>query len=90
MDWKIMLATFSTIFIAELGDKTQIATMIVAAKSRSPFSVILGSLCAFLLSTLIAVSLGHVLGEFLPERLIKTISGIAFLILGILIITGKI
>jgi len=61
MDWKIMLATFATIFIAELGDKTQIATMIVSAKSRAPFSVILGSLLAFGLSTIIAVGVGHVL-----------------------------
>lgn len=58
MDLKIMLTTFSMIFLAELGDKTQLAILSFAIKTKSPFSVLLGAGGALLLATVLAIAFG--------------------------------
>ena len=75
MDLKIMLTTFSMIFLAELGDKTQLAILSFAIKTKSPFSVLLGAGGALLLATILAVFFGGVLLKFIPESYIRYISG---------------
>jgi Ca2+/H+ antiporter, TMEM165/GDT1 family len=89
MDWKIFFATFGTIFLAELGDKTQLASLFLAAKSGAWVSVCLGSVLAFALVTLLTVIIGAVAGNMLKPELIKYGTATLFIIIGVLMLTGK-
>ena len=81
---KLIVSTFVMIFLAELGDKTQISTFALASNSRSMLSVFLGASGALVLTTLIAVVLGGVIGRFVPEKLIKIVSAAVFIGFGVL------
>jgi putative Ca2+/H+ antiporter (TMEM165/GDT1 family) len=89
MDFKIILTTFSMIFLAELGDKTQLAILSFAVKTKSPLSVLIGAGGALLLATLLAVVFGGVLLKFLPENYIRYFSGGLFVLFGGLILLGR-
>ena len=89
MDWKILIATFSTIFLAELGDKTQIAAIIMTSKTNKPLTVFIGSMIAFAVITIIGVAFGGVITKVIPIYFIKALSAVAFITVGILILTGK-
>ena len=89
MDWKVFWVTFGTIFLAEMGDKTQLAAMTMAAETRLPLSVFLGAGAALCLVTLLGVALGGYLTHWLPEGLLKKIAGASFMIIGGLILWGK-
>ena len=78
----MFLSTFGLIFLAELGDKTQIATLIRAAESKERVSVFLGSAGALITASLLAVVLGHELHRFLPQNYIKIGGGVLFIIFG--------
>lgn len=82
MFWESFLITFSLVFLAELGDKTQLTTMLMAAQKGSFYGVFLGSASALLLSSLIAVILGDLLTKLLPPAVIRMGAGIGFLIIG--------
>jgi len=86
MDLRIFFSTFLLIFLAELGDKTQLAAMASAAGGKSMIAVFLGASSALVLSTLIAVLFGSVLMRYIPDYYIKLLAGILFLIFGILLI----
>lgn len=90
MDWKILLSTFITIFLAELGDKTQLASILMTSKTNKPVLVFLGTMLAFAVVTVIGVAAGTIITKFLPIYFIKTGAAIAFIIIGILILFGKI
>jgi putative Ca2+/H+ antiporter (TMEM165/GDT1 family) len=81
---RLIFSTFVMIFLAELGDKTQISTFALATNSRSMLSVFLGASGALVLTTLIAVVLGGVIGRFVPEKLIKIVSAAVFIGFGVL------
>jgi putative Ca2+/H+ antiporter (TMEM165/GDT1 family) len=81
---KLIASTFVMIFLAELGDKTQISTFALASNARSMLSVFIGAAGALLLTTLIAVVLGGVIGRFVPARIIKFVSAGVFLAFGVL------
>jgi putative Ca2+/H+ antiporter (TMEM165/GDT1 family) len=67
IDWKVFAATFGTVFLAELGDKTQIATFgAAAARQSAPWSVFLGSAAALVACSAIAVAAGTALGRVIP------------------------
>ena len=83
MDFQIFLTTFGMVFLAELGDKTQLATFCLAADCDPKLSVFLGAAIALVLSTLIAVVFGSLLSKYLPEHYIKVAAGIFFVIVGI-------
>jgi len=90
MNWKVFFTTFGLVFLAELGDKTQLASLNLAAKSKMPFSVFLGSTVAYILVTLITVIIGDKVSNFLAPEYIKYGSAFVFILIGIFIITGKI
>ena len=83
MDFKVMLTTFAMIFLAELGDKTQLATLSFAAESKSHLSVFVGAACALVLTSLLAVLFGSVLARWIPATVIKLGAGGLFLVLGL-------
>lgn len=75
---------FVTVFLAELGDKTQLATLLFAADPRlSRVSVFVASAGALVLSSLIAVLVGSQVHAFIAPRALKLIAGVGFLIIGI-------
>jgi len=77
--WSIFLV----VFLAELGDKTQLATLLFAADGQSsPWGVFLAASGALVLSTLIAVLVGGQLSAYIPPRLLKFTAGIGFLVIG--------
>lgn len=83
MDFKVLLTTFGLIFLAELGDKTQLATFAFAAESKSRLAVFLGSACALLLTSLLAVVFGSTISRLIPPNYIKLGAGALFVLLGL-------
>lgn len=82
MDWRILGSTFLLIFLAELGDKTQLAALASAAGSRSTWSVFIGAAVALVCSTLLAVALGSAFAAYVPARAVHAAAGAMFLIFG--------
>jgi len=83
VDFKVFFTTFAMIFLAELGDKTQLATLSFAADSKSRIAVFLGSAVALVLSSLLAVLVGTGLNRVMPANYIKTGAGVLFILLGV-------
>ena len=87
MSWKLFLSTFILIFLAELGDKTQLAAMARTASSGgAKWTVFVAASSALVLSTLVAVLFGHVLTRFFPEKTLKLAAGGLFILFGMLIL----
>ncbi len=89
MDWKVLLSTFASIFLAELGDKTQLATLSLAAGSTARWSVFVGSAVALVATSAIAVLAGDVVAHWISPVWMKRLAGIAFLVLGALFLYGS-
>lgn len=89
LKWTAFWTTFGTLFLAEMGDKTQLAAITLAAQTRSPLSVFLGAALALALVSLIGVAVGTALGKYLPEDLLKKLAASAFIIVGVLMFWGK-
>jgi putative Ca2+/H+ antiporter (TMEM165/GDT1 family) len=83
MDLKVLFTTFGMIFLAELGDKTQLATFFFAAESKSRLAVFLGSAGALVLTSLLAVVLGSGVSRLVPANYIKVGAGALFILLGL-------
>ncbi|MFH0911099.1 MAG: TMEM165/GDT1 family protein [Planctomycetota bacterium] len=83
MEWKLFLSTFVLIFLAELGDKTQLAAMASAAGSRAPGTIFAGASAALVLSTLLAVLLGSAFERVIPRNVIQAMAGAIFILFGI-------
>lgn len=89
MNWRVLWATFGLVFLAELGDKTQLTTMALAAESKSPGSVFVGAATALVLASLIGVLLGGVISRFVPAHVIRGGAGALFIVIGILLVSGR-
>jgi Ca2+/H+ antiporter, TMEM165/GDT1 family len=79
--WGVWLSTFVTIFLAEMGDKTQLATMLMAAQSRSPLSVLLGAGTALIATSLVGVLLGRWISKLVSPKTLDLLA--ATLMIGI-------
>jgi putative Ca2+/H+ antiporter (TMEM165/GDT1 family) len=90
MNWKVALSTFGLIFLAEMGDKTQLAAIGMVAKTKAPWAVFLGSALALCLVSLLGVLFGETLLRYVPEAVLKKISAVAFIAIGGLMLWGKI
>lgn len=82
MDWKLIGTTFVAVFIAELGDKTQLATLSFATSGSSRVAVFVGAALALVASTAIAVIFGEALARAIPPRVLQRIAGVLFLVIG--------
>ncbi|MGB2631113.1 MAG: TMEM165/GDT1 family protein [Candidatus Omnitrophota bacterium] len=90
MDWKILFATFSAVFVAELADKTQLVGISMSAKSGKPFTVWLGSVSAYIIVTAVSVLIGAVLAKYIKPEIIRYTGASLFVIIGLLMFAGKI
>jgi len=77
-----MALTFATVFVAEMGDKTQLATLLMSAQSRSPWAIFLGSASALVTASLISVLLGEGLSQLLPPTTLQILAGSGFVVIG--------
>jgi len=83
MDWKIFLTIFASVFLAELGDKTQLATMLFAAdKEVSKYTVFLAASAALIVATAVGVLAGSLLSEYINEKYLNYFAGVGFIIIG--------
>lgn len=88
MDMRIFMTVFATIFLAELGDKTQLATLLFSAdKNVSKLSVFLAATLALIITSALGVAIGACLPNLINRRLLSIIAGIAFIAVGIWTIT---
>ncbi len=89
MDGKVFWITFATVFLAEMGDKTQLAALSMTAETGVPWTVVAAACVALCLATFLGVVFGSVLTHWIPPALIKKLAGAAFVIIGGLILLGK-
>ena len=83
MDWKIFITIFAAVFIAELGDKTQVATMLFATdKEVSKYTVFFAASAALIVASAIGVLAGSLLAEFINVKYLHYIAGIGFILIG--------
>jgi len=84
VDFKILLTVFTTVFIAELGDKTQLATMLFAAdREVSKLTVFLGASLALIVASGMGVLAGGIISGYVSEKYLHYIAGIGFIGIGI-------
>jgi putative Ca2+/H+ antiporter (TMEM165/GDT1 family) len=83
MDTKLFLQTFLLVFVAELGDKTQLSTLTLAASGSSRWIVFLGSASALVATSAIAVLVGEGLARMVPPVWIQRVAGVLFLGFGV-------
>jgi Ca2+/H+ antiporter, TMEM165/GDT1 family len=89
MDWKLFLTTFGAIFMAEMGDKTQLATLSMSASGASRWVVFAGSALALVATSAIAVVFGEAIARVIPPIWIKRAAGVIFLVLGCMYLFSK-
>lgn len=81
-DLLLLASTFSTVFLAELGDKTQLATVAISGTSNRPLYVFLGSASALVLASFLGALLGGGLAEVVPAQLLQLAAAVGFLVIG--------
>jgi len=86
MDWNILWSTFGLVFVAELGDKTQLAVLTQTCKFRRPWAVFAGASVALVGVTALGAVGGRALGQIVPERVVRYAAAAAFVIMGLLLI----
>mmetsp|Transcript_14295 Transcript_14295/g.57650 ORF Transcript_14295/g.57650 Transcript_14295/m.57650 type:complete len:322 (-) Transcript_14295:2613-3578(-) len=84
---RLLLQTFSLVFVAEWGDKSMIATIALAA-AKSPLGVVFGGIVGHIVATMIAVLGGFFLGKYVSERNARLIGGVLFLVFALLTLLG--
>lgn len=84
MEYKVFLSVFVTVFIAELGDKTQLATLLFAAdKEVSKLTVFAGASLALILTSAIGVLAGGWISQFISEKMLHYLAGMGFIGIGL-------
>ncbi|MGB3695377.1 MAG: TMEM165/GDT1 family protein [Spirulinaceae cyanobacterium] len=83
MDWQLLGLSFITVFLAEIGDKSQLAAIALGGSGKSPRAVFLGSVAALLLASFLGVIAGEGVAQVLPTRLLKSLAAIGFALLAI-------
>ena len=86
----LLFSTFLTVFIAELGDKTQLATLTISGNTSKPLAVFLGSSLALVLASFLGALTGGSISSFFPEIILKSIASLTFLIIGLRLLISSI
>ncbi len=83
MDLKLFVVVFGTVFLAELGDKTQLATLLFASKSPGNLiAVFIGASAALVLASAIGVVAGSVISQYISPKFLSYVAGVGFLVIG--------
>ncbi|HSF29716.1 MAG TPA: TMEM165/GDT1 family protein [Candidatus Tectomicrobia bacterium] len=84
MDWKLLVTVFSTIFVAEIGDKTQLATLLYASGDGvSKLGVFFGASLALILTSALGVLVGSALFQYVHPKYLAWLAGVGFIAVGI-------
>jgi putative Ca2+/H+ antiporter (TMEM165/GDT1 family) len=84
MDIKLFATVFGTIFLAELGDKTQLATLLFASKSPANlYTVFLGASLALITTTVVGVAAGGLVSQYVDQKYLSYAAGVGFMLVGI-------
>ena len=90
MDFKLFATVFATVFIAELGDKTQIATLLYASDGSHPkMTVFAASAAALVATSAIAVLAGSLLSQYVDPKIVRWFAGLGFVAVGIWILVAR-
>ena len=89
MDWRVFMTTFATIFLAEMGDKTQLAAMTMAAETKRPLTVFVSAALALACVSALGVAVGGALGHYLPLEWIRRVAALGFIAIGVLILLDR-
>lgn len=84
MNWELLSTVFTTVFLAELGDKTQLATLLYASREdRALLTVFIGAAGALVLTTALGVTIGGFIGRLVSPRALAYVAGTGFILVGI-------
>ncbi|MGF1602754.1 MAG: TMEM165/GDT1 family protein [Thermosynechococcaceae cyanobacterium] len=83
MDWNLLGLSFVIVFLAELGDKSQLAAITLSGQCRHPRAIFLGTASALVFASFLGVILGGSLAQFLPTQLLKAAAAVGFATMGI-------
>jgi putative Ca2+/H+ antiporter (TMEM165/GDT1 family) len=89
MDFKLLISTFISIFVAEIGDKTQLATLSLAAGGKSRLAVFTGSALALCATSAIAVLAGEGVSRLISPVWLRRIAGVVFIGMGVLFLLTR-
>ncbi|MEP6704384.1 MAG: TMEM165/GDT1 family protein [Acidobacteriota bacterium] len=89
MDWKIFGTAFLTLFLAELGDKTQLAIITMSANTDSKLAIFLGASLALVFVSMLAVLFGGLLSQYIPTEWLQRIVAVAFIVIGVSMLFRK-
>ena len=90
MDPRLFLTVFATVFVAELGDKTQLATLLYASDASHPkLTVFAAAAAALVLSSALGVLGGALLGAYLKPALIRWVAGLGFIAVGVWVLLAR-
>ncbi|MBD2651943.1 MULTISPECIES: TMEM165/GDT1 family protein [Synechocystis] len=83
MDWQLFGLSFITVFLAEIGDKSQLAAIALGGSAKSPRAVFFGSVTALILASFLGVLAGGSLAQFLPTKLLKALAALGFTVMAL-------
>ncbi len=86
MTLTLLITTFITVFLAEMGDKTQLTTITLSSTTNKPLAVFIGSCFALILATLIGALAGGSIANLIPAFLLKLLAGLVFLYIGTMLL----
>jgi putative Ca2+/H+ antiporter (TMEM165/GDT1 family) len=89
MDWHLLGISFITVFLSELGDKSQLAAIALSGSSKSLKAVFFGTAAALLLASFLGVMLGGGVSQLLPTQWVKSIAAIGFAVMGVRLLWGS-
>lgn len=90
MDLRLFATVFASVFVAELGDKTQLATLLYASDASHPkLTVFAASACALVLTSALGVLAGSLLAEYVQPKVVRWVAGLGFLAIGLWILLGS-
>lgn len=88
MDFRILFASFALVFLAELGDKTQLTALAFSTRFNAPWAVFLGTSLALISTTALAVVLGGLLNRVLPPKVLQISSAVMFILIGLILLVN--
>ena len=89
MDLRLLFTTLWLLFVAELGDKTPLAVIVMTARSGKPIPVLIGAVIGLALVTVLGVVVGGFITRFVPVEYVSKGAAVAFIAIGVLMLSGK-